>query len=147
MENEHMIIIGLLVIIAMLSYYTFKECEGCKKARAEGFSMCQGCADTAARIRMKEGYGIPGDANEAATAAYIRMREGYGIPGDANEAATAAHIRMREGYGIPGDANEAATAAHIRNNPNHSVQHSSHVTHHLRRDHRNKMMRNMMFGQ
>ena len=126
MENEHMIIIGLLVVIAILSYYTFKECEACKKANSEGFSLCQGCADTAARIRMKEGYGIPGDANEAATAAYIRMKEGFGIPGDANE---------------------AATAAHIRNNPNHSVQHSSHITHHLRRDHRNKMMRNMMFGQ
>jgi hypothetical protein len=125
MEQEHMIIVGLLVVIAVLSYYTFKECESCKKANTEGF-----------------GLDLPIDAS-----AHIRMREGYGIPGDANEAATAAHIRMREGFGIPGDANEAATAAHIRNNMNNSYQHSSHVTHHLRRDHRNKMMRNMMFGQ
>ena len=104
MEQEHMIIVGLLVVIAVLSYYTFKECESCKKSTAEGF-----------------GLDLPIDAS--------------------------AHIRMREGYGIPGDANEAATAAHIRNNMNNSFQQSSHVTHHLRRDHRNKMMRNMMFGQ
>ncbi len=137
MEKEHMIISGLLVAIAILSYFTFRQCKKCDQMKKEGFGLAAPYEAQNAYIRHR--YGIPGDAVET-TNAHIRSREGFGIPGD-DVATTNAHIRTREGFGIEGNEMKA----HI--NVDNSMQASQHVQHHLRRDHRNKMLRNMIFGQ
>ena len=115
MEQEHMIIIALLVI-ALYFLMMRKSCN-CPMPRLQGFDMREGFESNTKGI------------NEALDSA-----GGY-LP-----TASSTWIRSRR----QDDCKLSGTCAgHIRNR-NHNMYQSQYVKHHLKADHRGKMMQNMM---
>ena len=120
MEQEHMIIIALLVI-ALYFLMMRKSCN-CPMPRLQGFD-------------MREGF--ENNTEEINTA--LESASGY-LP--TAPTASTGWIRSRR----QDDCKLSGTCAgHIRNR-NHNMYQSQYVKHHLKADHRAKMMRNMMGG-
>lgn len=114
MEQEHMIIIALLVI-ALYFLMMRKSCN-CPMPRLQGFD-------------MREGF----QSNTEEVNAALESAGGY-LP--------TAWIRSRR----QDDCKLSGTCAgHIRNR-NHNMYQSQYVKHHLKADHRAKMMNSMMTG-
>ena len=121
MEQEHMIIIALLVV-ALYFLMMRKPCA-CPIRPSQGFSE-----------RFATDATLP-------FAAHIRNRIGY-LPNDPNS--PIARIRSRRET-IPTGLDENVQGFHVRNR-NHNMYQSQYVRHHLKADHRGKMMRNMITG-
>ena len=116
MEQEHMIIIALLVV-ALYFLMMRKPCA-CPIRPSQGFSE-----------RFATDATLP-------FAAHIRNRIGY-IP---NADTPISHIRTRRQ-----DDNQGFGLQHVQSR-NHNMYQSQYVRHHLKADHRGKMMRNMITG-
>ncbi len=77
--------------------------------------------------------------------AHIRNRIGLGVANDPNSPISSfKYIRSRRET-IPPGLNENVQGLHVRNR-NHNMYQSQYVRHHLKADHRGKMMRNMITG-
>ncbi len=115
MEQEHMIIIALLVVAL---YFLM---------------MRKACACAA----PSQGFGLE-KFEQLPEVAHIRNRIGNALP----NTDTAFWIRNREEGGQGFNINKG----HVQSR-NHNMYHSQYVRHHLKADHRGKMMRNMMGRQ
>lgn len=125
MEQEHMIIIALLVV-ALYFLMMRKPCV-CPIRLSQGFSE---------RFENVGTEQVP-----VIGAGWIRKREDGGSIGLVNKESPTSHIRNREENDRPG----FQSLQHVRNR-NHNMYQSQYVRHHLKADHRGKMMRNMING-
>jgi len=75
-------------------------------------------------------------------AGWIRKREDGGSFGLVNKETTISHIRNRRQTDLPG----LQSLQHVRNR-NHNMYQSQYVRHHLKADHRGKMMNSMIRGE
>jgi len=123
METEHKIIVALLVVIIyMLS--TSKTCTcGVSQGTTQGFT--EGFEDimTGAWIRKR------GDAEQGGSLGLVTNTTETGM----NPNAWIRNRQDEQGFGLQRVQNR-----------HHNMYQSQLVKHHLKKDHRNKMMRNMM---
>lgn len=125
MEQEHMIIIALLVI-ALYFLMMRKPCA-CPIRPSQGFSE---------RFENVGTEQVP-----VIGAGWIRKREDGGSSGLVNKKTPISHIRNREEHDRP----QGFGLEYVRNR-NHNMYQSQYVRHHLKADHRGKMMNSMMAG-
>lgn len=127
MENEHIIIVALLLVILLVHLNRKPSCS-CQRPDLQGF--------LPERIRNRE------DGQNIVTAGHIRNRENGGALGLVNADNTPiSHIRKREcsGQGFCVDNQRIQ-------NRNHNMYHSQFVRHHLKKDHRQQMLQNFEGG-
>ena len=133
MEQEHMIIIALLVV-ALYFLMMRKPCA-CPIRPSQGF---------AERFENVGTEQVP-----VIGAAWIRKREDGGSLGVVNSPdspiSSLNYIRNRRET-IPAGLDENVQGFHVRNR-NHNMYQSQYVRHHLKADHRGKMMNSMMRGE
>ncbi len=126
MEQEHMIIIALLVV-ALYFLMMRKPCA-CPIRPSQGFSE---------RFEKVGTVQVP-----VFGAGWIRKREDGGAIGLVNKESPTSHIRSRRQ-----DVNQGfGSLQHVRNR-NHNMYQSQYVRHHLKADHRGKMMNSMIRGE
>ena len=125
MEQEHMIIIALLVV-ALYFLMMRKPCA-CPIRPSQGFAerfATDATLPFGGRIRNRIGLGVENDPESPISSLYIRNR--------------------RET--IPAGLDENVQGFHVRNR-NHNMYQSQYVRHHLKADHRGKMMNSMIRGE
>jgi hypothetical protein len=125
MEQEHMIIIALLVV-ALYFLMMRKPCA-CPIRPSQGFSE---------RFENVGTEQVP-----VIGAGWIRKREDGGSIGLVNKETPISHIRTRRQ-----DDNQGFGLQHVQSR-NHNMYQSQYVRHHLKADHRGKMMNSMMRGE
>lgn len=131
MENEHIIIIALLLVILLVHLNRSRPSCPCGRSQLQGF--------LPEHIRKRE----DGPQN-IITAGHIRSRqqdENPGALGIVNKESPVSHIRKREcsGQGFCIDNQRIQ-------NKDHSMYHSQFIRHHLKNDHRQKMLQNLVGG-
>jgi hypothetical protein len=131
MEQEHMIIIALLVV-ALYFLMMRKPCA-CPIRPSQGFSE---------RFENVGTEQVP-----VIGAGWIRNRrqDESGTIGIVNKESPTSHIRTRRET-IPTGLDENVQGFHVRNR-NHNMYQSQYVRHHLKADHRGKMMNSMIRGE
>ena len=127
MEQEHMIIIALLVV-ALYFLMMRKPCA-CPIRPSQGFS------------ERFENVGTEQDPIIGAGWNRNRRQDESGTIGLVNKESPTSHIRSRRQ-----DDNQGFGLQHVRNR-NHNMYQSQYVRHHLKADHRGKMMNSMMGGE
>jgi len=132
MENEHVIIIALLLVIFLVNLNR-KSPSPCDRPELQGF--------LPDHIRSRED--IP-------TAAHIRSRIGLAVPNtpqafgtpqalEPQQAVVSQRIRHRETDERPG---QGFNLQRVQNR-DHNMYHSQFVRHHLKNDHRQQMLQNL----
>ena len=138
MEQEHMIIIALLVV-ALYFLMMRKPCA-CPIRPSQGFSERYADLENAlvGRIRTRSNDASP--LEDAAQGGKLGVLNSPDSP-----ISSLNYIRNRRET-IPKGLDENKQGFHVRNR-NHNMYQSQYVRHHLKADHRGKMMNSMIRGE